>query len=347
MEQSAIKRLLLFSGLLLALWASVEYLLPVAFPFLLGGLLALSAEPLVKISASRLRLPRWLASGVGVILTLVLLGAVLCILGAFLFRELMDLTQDMPDIRQTASEGADRLEAWLTDQSGKAPAGVRPLLTGAVHSAFDDTSALMEQVSSRVTSSVTGTLSRVPGMVLTLATGILAGFMISGRLPKLKAALARHIPPSWSERYIPALQQVKTALLGWLVAQLKLSSVTWLIVGVGFLLMKIPYGLLWAGLIAIVDAVPVLGTGTVLIPWALVSFIQGNTSRGILLLVIYGIALTVRTVLEPRLVGKHLGLDPLLTLAAFYTGYRLWGIGGMLLSPVLATAVKAALTNKK
>lgn len=347
MEQSTLKRLLWLIGVLVALWAAVEYVLPVALPFLLGWLLALGAEPLVELSGRRLKLPRGLASGLGVTLTLLLFGTVVCFLGALAFRELMDLARDMPDLQQTAAAGSEKLEGWLTALALKTPSGMQPLLTKTVSSAFDDTSALMEQVSHRVTSGLTGTISRVPQTVLTLATGVLAGFMISGRLPKLKKAFSQKLPASWKERYIPALQRIKEALLGWLKAQLKLSGITWLIVGAGFLLLKIPYGLLWAALVAVVDAVPVLGTGTVLVPWALIEFLQGRMTRGIGLLVLYGIALVCRTVLEPRLVGKHLGLDPLLTLAAFYAGFRLWGIGGMLLAPILATALQAVLTTKK
>lgn len=347
MEHSTFKKLLWLVGGLIGLWAAIEYVLPVALPFLLGALLALGAEPLVSFTGNRLKLPRFFASGLGVSLTLLLFGTMLFFLGAFLFRELMSLARALPDLQQTARAGTDKLEGWLTQLAYKSPPGLQPLLTGTVASAFDDTSALVEQVSTKLTSSIGGTISRVPGALLTAATGVLAGFMISCRLPRLKQLISAKLPQSWHQRYLPALKQIKTALLGWLTAQLKLSLFTWLIVGIGFLFMKIPYGLLWAGLVAIVDAVPVLGTGTVLIPWAVAEFLQSNMHRGIGLLVIYGLALTCRTVLEPRLVGKHLGLDPLLTLAAFYTGFRLWGIGGMLLAPVLATAVKAALTDKK
>lgn len=347
MEQSTLKRLLWFIAALIGLWAAIEYLLPVALPFLLGWLLALGAEPLVVLTGRRLKLPRGLASGLGVTLTLLLFGTVVSLLGAFLFRELMALAQDIPDLQQTASAGTDQLKGMLTELSMKTPPGIQPLLTRTVTSAFDDTSALMEQVSHRVTTYLTGTITKVPQLMLTLFTGILSGFMISGRLHRLKNAVAEKIPVNWKQRYIPALKQIKTALLGWLKAQLKLGSVTWLVVSVGFLLLKIPYGPFWAALVALVDMVPALGTGTALIPWAVVNFLQGDTPRGISILVIYGIAMILRTILEPRLVGRQLGLDPLMTLAAFYTGFRLWGIGGMLLAPVLATAIQAALTIKK
>ena len=90
------------------------------------------------------------------------------------------------------------------------------------------------------------------------------------------------------------------------------------------------------GVIALIDARPVLGSGMVLVPWSIVCFLQGEAPRGIGLLGIYAAACLLRSVLEPRFVGKQLGLDPLLTLAAIYIGYRLFGIGGMILAPLLA-----------
>jgi len=347
LDRSTLKKLLGLIALLLGLWAAIEYLLPLTLPFILGTLLAVGAEPLVRLSGRHLKLPRALAAGVGVTLTLLLFIALVSLLGAFALRELMALARDIPDIRQTAISGTHQLEVFLVELSHKTPGSIQPALTSTVEAAFDDTSALMEKLSHRATDAVTGTLSRVPKVVLTIATGILAGFMISGRLPKIKTAIRSHIPQSWRVRYIPALQNMKTALLGWLKAQLKLAGVTWAIVGAGLFLLKVPYGILWAALIAIVDAVPVLGTGTVLVPWAVIRFLQGDMAGGIGLLVLYGLALVTRTVLEPRLVGRHLGLDPLWTLAAFYTGFMLWGVGGMLFAPVLATAVKAGLTTEK
>ena len=341
------KGILWLVALLFGLWAAIEYLLPPTLPFILGTLLAIGAEPLVSLAGRRLKLPRSLASGVGVTLTLLLLLTLISLIGALSVKQLMRLAQDLPDIRQTATQGTQQLKGFLLDLSHKTPKSIAPALTGTVNAAFDDTSALMEKLGRKGAQVFTGTLSRVPRVVLTLATGILAGFMISGRLPKLKSGLSKYIPDQWRNRYIPALQSMKTALLGWLTAQLKLAGITWCIVGIGFLFLKIPYGILWALPVAIIDAVPVLGTGTILLPWALVSFLQGHMAKGIGLIVIYGLSLATRTILEPRLVGKHLGLDPLWTLAAFYTGFLLWGVGGMLLAPVLATAVKAAVTIKK
>ena len=93
----------------------------------------------------------------------------------------------------------------------------------------------------------------------------------------------------------------------------------------------------------LVDAFPVLGTGTVLIPWALVCFIQGEGARAVGLLGLYAVAALTRSAMEPKLLGQHLGLDPLTTLLALYAGYRFWGLPGMLLSPLLAVMVRSLL----
>ena len=173
-------------------------------------------------------------------------------------------------------------------------------------------------------------------------TAIIASFMISAKLPKLKAALRTRLGAKKLQPLLHCLRKLRHSLGCWLKAELKLSAITLMVALAGLLLLRIPYAPIWAAAVAVVDAVPLLGTGTVLLPWALVCLIQRQHLRSIGLLCIYGCAFLTRTVLEPRLVGRHLGLDPLVTLIFLYLGYRFWGIWGMLLSPMLAAALTAA-----
>ena len=131
---------------------------------------------------------------------------------------------------------------------------------------------------------------------------------------------------------------IKDALFGWLWAQLKLAGVALVVLFIGFWALQIPYAPVWAVVVALVDAFPVLGVGTVLIPWSIICLLQGQQVRGIGLLGIYALVWLTRSVLEPKLVGKELGLDPLMTLVAMYAGFKLFGLVGMILSPVLAVA---------
>ena len=337
----SLQKPLLLLGIFFGLWLGVTYLLPVLFPFLLGTGIALAAEPVVKFGERKLKLRRPWAAGLGVTATLILLTGLLSLLGALLIRELGSLVNAVPDLEQTARQGTILLQDFLVGIAQRAPEGVRPVLTRTALQLTDDSSAVIEEVTRRLPGMVSSLLGRVPDSALGLGTGLVASYLISARLPRIRKAVSARLPQSVHQRYLPALRRARKALGGWLRAQGTLMLVVYGIVAVGFLILGVPYGPGWAVLVAVVDAVPMLGTGLILVPWALVCFLQGELARAIGLLCIFAVATCARAVLEPRLVGRHLGIDPLLTLLALYLGYRLWGIVGMLAAPVLATAAKS------
>lgn len=340
MSHLTIKNIAALAGVFLLVWLGLKYLLPLLLPFLLGTGLALASEPLVHFLHSRLRVPRTPAAGIGVSLGLVLLSALVVLLTALAVREMGVLANALPDLEQTASLGLNAMESFLMNLADRTPEGIRPLLNQAVSNTFSSGTAILDRAAARLPALASSVVSRVPGSALTVGTGILSAFMVSARLPVLKNKL-KELPLTERLRsYLPALQKMRSALWGWLKAQLKLSGVCFAILTAGLLLLRIPYAPIWAVLIALVDAVPVLGTGTVLLPWSLICLIQGQSARAIGLLGLYAVTLLSRTTLEPRLVGKQLGLDPLVTLLCLYVGYQLWGIGGMLLSPLLSVAAK-------
>ncbi len=321
------------------LWLGLRYLLPILLPFLLAAGLALAAEPLVSFFTRKTRLPRAAATGIGVTMTLTLLALLVMTLAALLLRELGALAGIVPDLEDTAQQGMSLLEQWLLGLVSRAPGNIGPILTHSVEGLFSDSNALLDQVTTRLLSLASNILKGLPDSALGLFTWLLACFMISAKLPQLKAWVQAKLPPAWHQKTLPMLHRLKSSLLGWLKAQLKLIGITFFILTAGFFILQISYAPLWALLIALVDALPVLGTGMVLIPWSFVCFLQEDTARGIGLLGIYATAALLRSVLEPKLIGKQLGLDPLVTLAAMYTGFRLFGLGGMILSPLLAVFV--------
>lgn len=340
-----LKKILTFAGVVAGLWLGVKYLLPVALPFLLGAALAVAAEPMVRPLSAKL--PRGAAAGIGVTAALVGLVGLVWLAGAIAVREVSRLSGVVPQLADSAQQGLVVLQDWMVGLSESAPEQVRPMLQKSVLDAFDDGSMVLEQVTRHLPGVVTGTLSKVGSGLLGAGTGLIAAFLISARLPELKSWLQTRLPENMRHRWLPALGRVRKALTGWLKAQLKLAAVTWGMVTAGFFALGIPYAPAWAALVAVVDAVPILGTGTVLVPWAVVCLLQRNTLRAIGLLCTYAAAAITRTVLEPRLMGRQLGLDPLTTLVALYAGYRFWGIGGLLLTPILASAAKSLITAEK
>lgn len=341
MRQEILRRAALLLGSFLGVWLFARYLLPVCLPFALGLLLALTAEPAVRVCTGKFRLPRWAAAGLGVTVTLLLLLLLVGALGAVAVKELGVLAGKLPQLQAAAQTTTAQLRDLLEQAAHRAPPEVRPLVDRSVSRLFSAGSEFVEQATVRFPGTLSSILSKVPNGALTVGTAILSAFMLSARLPKLKTETSLHLPDRWRTRLLPALNQSKSALLGWLKAQLKLSAITYAIVTLGLLLLQIPLAPLWAAGVALVDAVPLLGTGAVLLPWALVCLIQREHLRSIGLLCIYGAAFLSRTILEPRLVGRHLGLDPLVTLIFLYIGYRFWGLPGMLLAPMLVAAITA------
>lgn len=342
-----IKKVLTVLTAVLGVWFFVQFLLPLTLPFLLGGLLALAAEPIVSVLYRKFRLPRTLASGVGVSMAFFLLTLLVMLLCALLIRELQVLSGILPDLEDAMRSGMDSLSSWMTALARRMPGSLGALLSGQIADFFSGGAALLDKVMGYLLSLATGILSRVPDSALMLGTAILSSFMISAKLPKLRTFFHEKFPASRIRPILDTFSRLKSTLCGWLRAQAKLCGVTFLVTAAGLLLLRVEYGILWALVIAVVDAVPILGAGTALIPWSLVSFLQGDRILAFGLLGTYAAVAVIRSVLEPKLLGRQLGLDPLVTLAALYAGYRLWGFGGMIIAPMLAVLVSQVLKKEQ
>ena len=338
--------ILLVIGVCLLLWLGGRFLLPLCFPFLLGTGLALAAEPLVGLLCRKLRLPRGAAAGIGVTAAFAGIALLVLLVLAFLVREVSMLAGILPDLTETARSGITLLQNWLMDMTLRMPQSVRPLLQQNVTNLFSGGTALLNKAFSYVLGLAGAILSHVPDSALNLGTGVISGFMISARLPGIRKWITARFPREKLRPLLQAMKRIKTAVGGWIIAQLRLAGVTLGILLAGLVLLRIPYASLWAVGISLVDAFPVLGTGTVLLPWALICYLQADRARAIGLLGVYIVISIVRSALEPKLVGRQLGLDPLVTLFALYAGYKLWGLGGMIVAPLLAVTVVQLLPGK-
>lgn len=322
----------------LLLFLTTRYLLGLAGPFLLGAGLALAAEPLVNLLCRKLRLPRTAAAAIGVSMAFSLTALLILALLGLLLQQLRQLSGYLPELETAALKGIRSLSDWLLALAEKAPAGIRSIATQNITDLFSGSSALVGNITGYLLSLASGILSRLPDSALGLGTAVLSSFMISIKLPRMRRWLGCRIPKALQGRFCGGINRLRRTVGGWFKAQVALSGVNFLVITLGFLLLRIQNALFLAFFVALVDAFPVLGTGTVLVPWSLFAFLQGSRPLAFGLLGIYAAATVTRSVLEPRLVGHQLGLDPLAALIALYAGYRIWGLPGMLLTPILASA---------
>jgi predicted PurR-regulated permease PerM len=219
----------------------------------------------------------------------------------------------------------------------KAPEALSEPLTRSVEELFQGR-GLLDRAAASVLDLAGRAAQDLPGLLVTLGTALLSAYMLCPRLPALRAKLAAQ--PVWRDRLRPAWVRLHRTAGQWFRAQLRLSSVTFGIVLGGFFLLGVRQKLPMALFTALVDAVPLLGSGTVLLPWSLASILNGQPVRAVGLLGVYVTALITRSALEPKLLGRQLGLDPLAALMALYAGYRIWGFWGMILAPILTVTAR-------
>ncbi len=312
------------------------YLMPIGLPFLLGSILAFAAEPAVALLSQRLRLPRAGATAMAVSAVLLLSTTVVTFLLALLLRQSQQLVGILPGLAQAVTQAMTQLRQWLEALAQHLPEPLQPLLAGLTEGLFSSGNKLLEQAAMLLPKLATGLLGSLSQGMLGLITGIISAYMISSRLPVLKQWWQARQQTPWQKKWLAILRSLKKALGGWILAELKLALVALGILLLGFWVLRISNAFPLAGLVTLVDAFPILGVGTVLVPWAIVCLLRQETAKGIGLLAIYAVVWLVRSILEPKLVGKGLGLDPLVTLVAIYAGWKLWGIVGMLLAPILA-----------
>lgn len=330
----------------ITVWLSIRYLLPLFSPFLLGTGLALAAEPMTGFLHKRLRVPRPVSAGIGVSMAFCFLAMLLLMLCAFLIRELRLLSGVLPDLEETARSGFSLVRSWLLNLSARTPESVQPLLRQNVDALFSDGASVMSKGVGYLLSLTGNLLSNIPDSTLTLGTAIISAFLISAKLPRIKRWLLRRIPKERLNAIGDTARRIRSVFGKWFLAQTKLMGVTFVILFLGFVLLKIPYALLWALGVCLVDAFPVLGTGTVLLPWSLVHLLQQDIPRAVGIASLYIVISTTRSILEPKLLGRHLGLDPLVTLMTMYAGYQIWGISGMFFAPILTVTAIQILPDR-
>jgi len=346
-RQNRVPQKFLLTLAALFITAAFLFLLRYLWPFLLSLIFSAAIEPLVSRMEHRLKKPRF-SRKIGALLGMLLLfgvaGAGVTILVQWLLQGLFGLVRGVP-----------RLVSWLDaiglpfarDWYERLRLLVSPYLSSAISTAIQQlTQGLVRwagNVSAALTSGAFATALSIPDALLSVMLTLMGTYYLSADRPRILSWFSRTFPEPWRRKFAVFRTHLYQGLFGQLKSQLILSLVTAALLALAFALYRIPSGFVIGLLIGLADSLPLIGAGFFLIPWSLVSFLFAQSGRGIFLLCAYvGVAL-LRQLLEPRLVGKKLGIYPLLTMAAMYAGFRAIGFFGLLLGPIVLNVMKAVL----
>lgn len=313
----------------------VRYAVPLLMPFLLAFLVAFLLKPVIYGIARRTGLQRKPVAILTLIAFYILMLTALIVLGTRVVVLLRDAFYALPNIYETVVAPA---LGSLQDVLESAVGALNPQMLETVDDWGQEiSSALGGLVSSVSTSAVTalaGAATGAPGMLVNTIITIVASFFLVADYEVVTEFIARQMTDRGREMFFKVKNCAVDVLFKFGRAYALLLTLTFVELLIGFSLLRIPYATLLALVTAIVDILPVLGTGTVLIPWAIGALILGYIPLAIGLLVLYGIITVVRQTMEPRVVGKQIGLHPLVTLVSMFVGVSLFGFVGLFGLPV-------------
>lgn len=314
-------------------------LLSFFMPFVIGWLIAMIANPLVRFLERKLKIVRKHSS---VIIVVVVLGAVIGVLYLIVSRlsiEFMGLIKNLPSLYEQVRVEINEAFMNVAHLVERLPADLRNTLYQIYENLGGYVSDLVQGMAYPTVTVAGNVAKRIPGAMVYSIVVILSSYFFIVERDKI-FGLCRKVIPKSAGKYITFFRQdIRRLIGGYFLAQFRIMFVVAGILLIGFVVLGVPYGLLLAVLIAILDFLPVFGTGTALIPWAIVKLLSGEYAFAAGLILLYVLTQVVRQIIQPKIVGDSMGLPPLMTLVFLYIGFKVDGISGMIFAVPIGMVV--------
>ncbi len=315
-----------FLSVLLVVYKLFFYILPFAIAFIIAS----SIEPAIRYLINKARMKRKLAAPLVLLAFFGIFGTILTILAIRLISEIADLTQQLPQYYNKIY-GSLKM---IIDRAAELYVELPKEITGQVEQVMSNFSKSLVDMINAFFKAILNTAVSIPDALIFLIVTILATYFLVVDRETIYRFVRAQIPDEVFYRVRSIKNDLFSALFGYIRAQLILMTVTFFELFAGFSLIGVKHPLILAFIISLIDALPILGTGGVVIPWAVISLLTGDIRTGISLFILYIVVLVVRQLIEPKVLSRQIGLHPLITLLAMYTGLRLMGFLGLVIGPV-------------
>ncbi|WP_028400302.1 sporulation integral membrane protein YtvI [Ectobacillus panaciterrae] len=310
----------------------IIFLIPYSLPVIFALLTAILLEGVVKRLQQHGQFSRLYA----VLTTFILYLASLALIGYFMihtiFKQIVSLSHKAPTF---GKEFYSTTILSMSNSWHKYSETLPNEVLSSVERALENSINSLDLLAKNLIQGTIGFVAVVPGFLLEFLIYLVALFLISLELPRLKTKLESYLTETSKHKFHLVMSQLSSAGIGFIKAQFFLSILTFIMAYIGLWLLNIPYTALLSLLIVVVDILPILGTGSVLVPWAVVSILQDNQTLGIGLLILFAVMTVVRRIIEPKVYSKSMGISPLAALVSLYIGFKLLGFVGLFLGPSL------------
>ena len=301
-------------------------------PFVIGWILSSIATPLVNWLEKHMNIVKKLGTAIVVILVLGAIVGIIYFVVVIIVREASSMIKDFPQTYAKLLSGLDEIERNLSGFLSRLPKGIVDGFNTFIAN-IDDYIADLVSAVSEPTFAIAGNIAkRLPSIIVAIIVAMMSAYFFTVQREEVIKFLKKVSPQSVQQRMTLVAENFRYAVGGYFKAQFKIMGVVFVILSIGFFALKIRYAIFVALCIAFLDFLPFFGTGTALIPWAVYMLFTKNFKVAIVLMILYGVTQVIRQVIQPKLVGDSMGMNPIVTLMLLYIGYRIGSILGLILA---------------
>ena len=299
-------------------------------PFVIGWILSVIAGPLVTFLEKKLKIMKRLGSAITIILVLALCIGLIYLIISQIWEEISVLIRNFPSMYHDLERGLSQIGTQGSTLFERFPEQIQNSWATLMNNLDDTASSLIGRIGEPTIEVAGNVAKRIPSVMIGTIVAFVSAYFFIADKENLGEWVKKVVPKSITSRLLLVGENLKYAMGGYFKAQFKIMGVVFAILLVGFTLMQIRFSILLAIAIAFLDFLPFFGTGTALIPWAIYKFLVGDYKMVAALVILYGVTQLVRQLIQPKLVGDSMGLNPLYTLFLLYLGYRVGSVLGMI-----------------
>ena len=301
-------------------------------PFVIGWLISCIANPLVVFLERKLKIRRKAGTVVVIVCVIAAVSGLGYGLGIVLWRQISGFVQEIPAMWEAVRQDFDTFGAWIDHYIGVRSPKFADALNNLGNIIGEMITNLPKSFDFSTFEGMGSMVGNIASVLISIIMCMLSAYFFIADREWLGSFLNRLLPETVMRKYDVFASSLKQAVGGYFKAQFKIMIVIYIVIMIGLMIIGVNYAWLIGFGIAFLDMLPVFGTGTVLIPWAVIKIFSGNIATAVGMIVLYAVSLVVHQLIQPKLVGESVGLDPFTTLFFMFIGYKIKGVTGMIIA---------------
>ncbi len=318
--------------ILLFIVFAVPRLLVYFFPFVAGWVIALIAGPMVRFFEEKLKIKRKTGSAFVIVVVIGLVVLLIYLIGAWLVEQTIGLINYLPAIWNSVEQDFNDIGKNFSTIYGRLPIDIQDSITEITTEIGSYVGELLGKISSPTITAVGNFAKSLPSVIIGIIMALLSSYLFVAEKNSIVDWFRKNMPYAIQSKYSMVKRSLVKSVGGYFKAQLKIEVWMYLLVFIGLCILRVEYAFLIALGIALLDFFPFFGTGTVMVPWAILKILSSDYQMAIGLLIIWGGGQLARQLIQPKIVGDSIGVAPIPTLFLLYLGYKLSGVIGMIVA---------------